>query len=236
MSTRESVRYYVQPVRITSGQSATFVYDVVDTAGEHAPVRYCDAHTAVLSCDLREDDSARALARVASVATARSTDEIALADGTTAPRGEVRMSFPSGPGRGMTRRWTRVLRGKLYSFTATTMPNGELRYSASRWRNSGGLPGTPGHPAFACEWTNLHACVTIPAGRECLWENEDHGFWGVVKCDALAKLFDVSATKDGRPRVSADAVTDHAAACTMCQDDNEIRVSLLTNGRWLLEV
>lgn len=232
--TRANVRFYIRPARITSGTSKTFVYDIVDSAGEHAPARYHDAHTAILTCDLREDDHARALARESAVHVAQDVNSMAVADGSTAPRGEVHVSWPSRPGHGMSRRWTRVLRGKLYSFTAVTMPSGELRYSANRW-DGGGVPGTPGHPNFDCEWTRLHHCVRIPAGQVCLWANEDYGLWGPLLCGLLFADFEDSATlPGGRPTISADAVTDHIRDCETCRN-SDTTVSLLTDGTWQLE-
>jgi hypothetical protein len=62
---------------------------------------------------------------------------------------------PLHAGNGTSRRWTRTIQGRLYSFTAVLMPNGERRYFAARF------DGTD--KRFDCEWTkNVLAWVIKP--------------------------------------------------------------------------
>lgn len=72
-------------------------------------------------------------------------------------RSEVRVTPPSGAGNGTTRRWTRVLGGKRYSFVAVTMPDGELRYFASVWTGRLTPEGEIDGPNFANEWRRVLA-------------------------------------------------------------------------------
>lgn len=81
----------------------------------------------------------------------------------TEPRSDIRVREPHRDGWGTSRAWTRVLGGKLYSFHAVTMPDGERRYAVSRW-DGGGRPGEPGHPNFACDWTPVFS-YTVPVYR-----------------------------------------------------------------------
>ena len=68
--------------------------------------------------------------------------------GTTEPRGKITERAPLQEGYGTSRRWTRVIRGIRYSFTAVLMPSGERRYAVTRLR-----PG--GDPRFAREWKSV---------------------------------------------------------------------------------
>ena len=74
------------------------------------------------------------------------------------PRTAIATRGPNRPGNGTSRMWTRVILGKLYSFTAVIMPDGERRYFANRF------DGTDSR--FDCEWTHDVLAWTIPAGRE----------------------------------------------------------------------
>ena len=94
------------------------------------------------------------------VVTAASVDALMGAMLGTGTRSEVRESAPRREGNGTSRMWQREMRGKLYSFHAVTMPDGERRYHASRW-DGPGRPGTPGNPNFAHHWTPVFS-YTVP--------------------------------------------------------------------------
>lgn len=67
------------------------------------------------------------------------------------------------------------------------------------------------------------------------WANDDHNFWGRLNCESLFRTFDTSAgDNNGMPDVDSDKVVAHVAGCPVCQDD-DIRVSLLTDGTEQLE-
>ncbi len=79
---------------------------------------------------------------------------------TTQPRSAVHTWMPTEPhqrGHGVTRSWTRVIRGRKYGFAAITMPDGELRWTASRF------DAPDGSPNFGCYWTRLHFITIKPA-------------------------------------------------------------------------
>ena len=67
----------------------------------------------------------------------------------TGARSAITVSQPAPwqEGSGTSRRWTRTIRGQLYSFTAVTMPSGERRYFSSRFNDYAG------GPQFACAWS-----------------------------------------------------------------------------------
>lgn len=70
-------------------------------------------------------------------------------------RSEVRSAGPFRPGNGSSRYWSRTIQGKLYSFTAVLMPDGERRYVASR------LDGPDGR--YDCNWTHNVLKWVFPA-------------------------------------------------------------------------
>jgi hypothetical protein len=72
------------------------------------------------------------------------------------PQRVITTIAPIAPGNGSSRRWTRLIRGRRYSFTAILMPDGERRYSASR------LDGNDAR--FASAWTRV-LWWTFPASK-----------------------------------------------------------------------
>lgn len=66
---------------------------------------------------------------------------------------------PHEAGRGTSRMWTRVIRGRKYGFTAVTMPDGELRWSVSHF------DAPEGTANFGCYWTRLHFITIKPEAR-----------------------------------------------------------------------
>ncbi|MFE7796980.1 hypothetical protein [Nocardia sp. NPDC057440] len=79
------------------------------------------------------------------------------------PRGTITHQPAPMAGHGSTRSWTRRLNGKLFSFIAILMPNGERRYSVARYDGPARLLETG---AFANDWTRLHFIVVQPAAIE----------------------------------------------------------------------
>lgn len=71
------------------------------------------------------------------------------------PRSKIMEYAALRPGHGTSRTWTRVIYGTLYSFTAVTMPNGERRYSVSKYNSYVG--GT----SYDCAWDRVHF-ITVP--------------------------------------------------------------------------
>jgi hypothetical protein len=67
------------------------------------------------------------------------------------------------------------------------------------------------------------------------WANDLDRFWNAVECDGLFLLFDTSAHLNGGwPGVDSDDVLAHAQECGTCQE-NDVRVSVLTDGTEVLE-
>jgi hypothetical protein len=75
-------------------------------------------------------------------------------------RGTVHTTQPSQPGFGTSRTWSRQIAGTLYSFTVVTMPDGEVRWFASRFN------GYVGGPSFACAWDQVSARTFRPTGGQ----------------------------------------------------------------------
>jgi hypothetical protein len=73
-------------------------------------------------------------------------------------RGQIFRDIPEDPNHGESRIWRRVIQGKQYSFTAVTMPSGELRYFVSRFN------GYAGGPRFACAWDRVLEWTFKPRG------------------------------------------------------------------------
>ena len=71
----------------------------------------------------------------------------------TEERGPIFTDEPIFEDHGTSRRWMRVIRGRLYSFTAVLMPDGERRYFVNRF------DGTD--QRFDCEWTHEILAWTI---------------------------------------------------------------------------
>lgn len=90
------------------------------------------------------------------------------------PRTPVITTEPDRPGNGTSRRWSRTINGRPYSFTAVTMPNGERRYFVSRYNgylsDVNGLP-TPGATKWGCAWSPAHEWI-IPAASRNHWLRE----------------------------------------------------------------
>jgi hypothetical protein len=79
----------------------------------------------------------------------------------------------SRPPFGMSRHWQRELGGKLYSFTAVIMPDGERRYVARRFN------GYVGGPKFGCAWDQCFSVTIPPAERPaCPTCGNDHDVIG----------------------------------------------------------
>lgn len=76
----------------------------------------------------------------------------------TEARSEIHFVSALQEGFGTSRRWTRILGGKLYSFTAVLMPDGERRYSAYRYDGPKHLLG---HGTFGADWTPIHLFIRI---------------------------------------------------------------------------
>jgi hypothetical protein len=76
-------------------------------------------------------------------------------------RSAVYVMEPRMEGFGTSRLWQRTIQGRLYSFTAVLMPNGERRYFASRFN------GYSGGPAFACAWDPCFEHTVPPRRMKC---------------------------------------------------------------------
>lgn len=74
----------------------------------------------------------------------------------TSERSEVTEHAPNMPGHGSSRRWTRTIAGKLYSFNAVLMPNGERRYFARVLKGN--------DARFDCNWKPAGGWI-IPAPK-----------------------------------------------------------------------
>jgi hypothetical protein len=86
----------------------------------------------------------------------------------------IRVWRGSRPERyGMTRSWQRELGGKLYSFSAVIMPDGERRYFANRFN------GYVGGPLFGCAWDRCFEATVPGAGRPvCVTCDAEHDVIG----------------------------------------------------------
>lgn len=98
------------------------------------------------------------------------------------PRGAVHVIEAKRLGDGTSRSWTRVLSGKRYSFTAVLMPDGERRYSISRF------DGPEGASNFAHYWTQVHFVTVPPPADHCAEVNPTPGpFGSALRCVSLGK-------------------------------------------------
>ena len=107
---------------------------------------------------------------------------------TTAPRSEIVTHLPNQDGNGISLRWTRVIAGVLHSFTKVVMPDGELRFSVSRYT---GAPDS--HVKFGHEWKPTHFLVI--KRQPLAWSRPRAGHYIAGKAEVVR---DPNASPDNR--------------------------------------
>lgn len=132
----------------------------------------------------------------------------------TFPRSEITHHEPIREGNGSSRTWSRTIRGKLYSFEAVFMPNGERRYFASRLQDGK-------DSRFACYWTRVFALtlpdepIIIDMRNGGAFDHACRGAWLVQGKNATGHSI-FKCDRDSRPHI---LIEYHVVKTHVCTDE-----------------